>query len=180
MADKPDLDTPEDLDDVRFAEGTTGRRVAAAKRGKRVCRNKGSLNKKTIQKIQQAEREAAGYVAKRRTTLAVDHMDEMIDFLHGLVAKLVPWHPDGTPNGRDHAMWFRALDAFQGFLNMRAPYQSPRLGAVAIIPSPTRQKTVVNVTSLNEKGEKIFSDPPPVSEDVKQIEHEPSEPNEAA
>ena len=30
---------------------------------------------------------------------------------------------------------FRAVAVFQGFLAMRAPYQSLRLGAVAILPS---------------------------------------------
>jgi hypothetical protein len=53
---------------------------------------------------------------------------------------------------------------------MRAPYQSPRLSAVQIMPSASRQRTTVNVTILNERGEKIYSDVPADSE-LKQIEH---------
>jgi len=86
-------------------------------------------------------------------------MDEMVGYFSNLVGVLAPWNADGTPReGRDHDLWFRAVAAFQGFLAMRAPYQSPRLGAVAIVPPTTQQRTTVHVTILNERGEKVFSD----------------------
>jgi hypothetical protein len=60
----------------------------------------------------------------------------MVQYFKNLVDLLVPWNPDGTRReGRDEDLWFRAVAVFQGFPAMRAPYQSPRLGAVAILPS---------------------------------------------
>ena len=41
---------------------------------------------------------------------------------------------------------------------MRAPYQTPRMSAVAIVPPATQKRTVVNVTILNDRGEKVYSD----------------------
>jgi hypothetical protein len=135
-------------------------------------RKKGSINKKTIEKLALAEREVAA--ASKGAKFAVDHMDEMISFFRALVGKLVPWKPDGTPRpGRDHAVWFRCVDAFQGFLAMRAPYQSARLSAVAIMPAQAQQRTTVNVTILNERGEKVYSDSDdlaPVADDMKTID----------
>jgi hypothetical protein len=85
-------------------------------------------------------------------------MDEMIEWFRNLVGALVPFEKDGSlrPN-RDPNLWFRAIAAFQGFLSMRAPYQSPRLSAVQIMPQQAQQRTTVNVTILNERGEKVFS-----------------------
>jgi hypothetical protein len=63
-------------------------------------------------------------------------MDDMVEYLKSLVDLLAPWNSDGTRReDRDVNLWFRAVDVFQGFLAMRAPYQSPRLGMVAILPS---------------------------------------------
>jgi hypothetical protein len=63
-------------------------------------------------------------------------MDHMVEYFSNLVGVLAPWSTDGTPReGRDHDLWFRAVATFQGFLAMRAPYQTPRLGAVAVLPS---------------------------------------------
>lgn len=135
-------------------------------------RKKGVPNKRTIAKIQEAERDIElSRTGKKK--LAIDHMDDMIEKLRNVVALLVPWEDDGTKRkGKDARLWFRALDAFQGFLNMRAPYQSPRLSAVAIMPAQAKQRTVVNVTILNERGDKVFSDAP---EEMKQIEHAPGD-----
>jgi hypothetical protein len=40
---------------------------------------------------------------------------------------------------------------------MRAPYQTPRMSAVAIVPPAAQQRTTVHVTILNERGEKMIS-----------------------
>jgi hypothetical protein len=137
------------------------------KRRKWGGRKKGALNKATRIKI--AEAEAASAAAKRGT-LAVERMDEMIEFLRGVVAKLVPWQADGAAiEGRDVKTWLRIVESFERFLVARAPYQSARLSAVAIVPAAQRQRTVVNVTILNERGEKVWSDVP-ADDELKQIE----------
>jgi hypothetical protein len=160
--------TPEQIE-ADEADAVRGAGYKRKRRRKYGGRKRGTPNKRTIEKVRQAEREISA--PERGKKIAVDHMDEMIEFLRGVVAKLVPWNADGTAiEGRDSVLWFKAVDAFQGFLNMRAPYQSPRLSAVQIVPSASRQRTVVNVTILNERGEKIFSDMPTES-DLKQIEH---------
>lgn len=154
--------------DARFVRGA-GYKQPGRKRKPGGGRKKGSLNKRTIEKVRQAEREITA--PERGKKIAIDHMDEMIEFLRGVVAKLMPFNADGTlMEGRDSVLWFKAVDAFQGFLNMRAPYQSPRLSAIQMVPAQGRQRTVVNVTILNERGEKIYSDVPADSE-LKQIEH---------
>jgi hypothetical protein len=55
------------------------------------------------------------------------------------------------------------------YLALRAPYQSPRLSAVQVLPQQAAKRTTVNVTILNERGEKVFSDVPE-GEDMKLIE----------
>jgi hypothetical protein len=55
------------------------------------------------------------------------------------------------------------------YLHMRAPYQSPRLSAVQVVPQQAAKRTTVNVTILNERGEKVFSDVRE-EEDMKRIE----------
>ena len=139
------------------------------KRKKYGGRKKGSINKATAEKLERAHREMTA--PERGKKIAIDHMDEMIEFLRGVVARLVPWDKEGKPlEGRDTIVWFKAVEAFQGFLNMRAPYQSPRLSAVQIVPATARQRTTVNVTILNERGDKVYSDVPP-DDELKQIEH---------
>jgi hypothetical protein len=109
-------------------------RPTAILRQKTGGRKKGSRNKRTVEKVRTAERELMAARAGKK--LAVDHMDEMIDYFKSLVGLLAPWQPDGTPReDRDVNLWFRVVAVFQGFLSMRAPYQSPRLGAVTIVPS---------------------------------------------
>jgi methionyl-tRNA synthetase len=140
-----------------------------AKRQKYGGRQKGSINKRTLSKIAEAEREVTK--AHKGATFAIDHMDEMIDYFRGLIAVHQPWNTDGSKKeGKDDKLWFRCVEVFQGFLNMRAPYQSPRLSAVAIMPQQARQKTVVNVTILNEQGNTVYSDTP--GDDAKIIEHD--------
>jgi|SRR5262245_51219832 len=143
------------------------------KRQKFGGRKKGSLNRKTLQKMVAGEREVA--VARQRGLkgrLAIDHMDDMILFFDVLVREtLNPWNLDGTRReGYDEGIWFRAVAAFQAFLNMRAPYQTPRLSALALMPQQAARKTTVNVTILNDKGDKVFADD---ASEIKTIEAEP-------
>jgi hypothetical protein len=120
-------------------------------------RKKGTLNKRTIAKLRAAEHELEAARSGKR--LAIDHMDEMIDYFSNLVGLLAPWNPNGTRReDRSVDLWFRSVAAFQGFLAMRARYQTPRMSAVAIVPPAVRQRTTVHVTILNERGEKVFSD----------------------
>lgn|SRR5262245_18650728 len=160
--------------DAAFARGSGYKQPQSARKKTRRGRKRGSLNKRTIARLVAAQK-AIEQPERERKKLAIDHMDEMIEFLRGVVAKLVPWNSDGTLiEGRDQVLWFKAVEAFQGFLQMRAPYQSPRLSAVQIVPAASRQRTVVNVTILNERGQKIYSDMPEDSE-LKQIEHSSSD-----
>jgi hypothetical protein len=162
----------EEKRDAEFARAP-GYHKPQRKRRKHGGRKRGTPNRRTVEKLEAAHREMTA--PQRGKKIAIDHMDEMIEFLRGVVAKLVPWDKDGKAiEGRDSVLWFKAVDAFQGFLNMRAPYQSPRLSAVQIVPAASRQRTTVNVTILNERGEKIYSDAPPDSE-LKQIEHHDEE-----
>ncbi len=137
-------------------------------------RKKGSVNRKTLERIAAAERQVTAFTSKGKK-LAIDHMDEMIDYFSRLVAVLVPWEPNGSPrDNKDKDLWFRAVAAYQGFLNMRAPYQSPRLSAIQMVPAQAQQRTTVNVTILNERGEKVYSDSDS-GDDAKLIEHESGE-----
>lgn len=172
-----DQATMDETEDAHFA------RKAKAK-SKRGGRKKGARNKKTLQKLAELERELAGYKSTRRTKIAIDHMDEMIEWLRNLVGAAQAFDAAGVPRpGYDPKLWFRILDAFGGFLAMRAPYQSPRLSAIAIMPqqSAATQKTTVNVTILNERGDKVYSDADTsMEDDTKLIEHVPSSSDEAA
>ena len=134
-------------------------REAQSKRPKTGGRKKDTFSKRTIEKLLVAEQEIAAARAGKK--LAIDHMDDMVEYFKSLVALLAPWNADGTRReGSDHDLWFRIVAAFQGFLAMRAPYQTPRMSAVAIVPPAVRQRTTVRVTILNERGEKVFSDVP--------------------
>jgi hypothetical protein len=79
-----------------------------------------------------------------------------VEYFSNLVGVLAPWEPDGTPRpDRDQKLWFRAVEVFKDFLALRAPFQSSRLTAVAIVPqAPPQQRTMVNVIILNDRGEK--------------------------
>lgn len=159
--DDPPIDDIPDDEKARFVPISEERMLnfeRTVKRPKYGGRKKGALNKKTLQKLFMAEKEVLAVRKGKR--MAIDHMDEMIGYFERLVRfQLNPWNIDGTKKqDADEAMWFRCVEVFQSFLNMRAPYQSPRLSALALMPSQARQKTTVNVTILNERGEKVFSD----------------------
>lgn len=139
-------------------------------------RPNGSLDKLTIYKRITAQREL---LADANFKIATEHMDSQIGWLEGLVATLNPFSADGhVIKGKSTRLYFRAFELYRDFLALRAPYQSPRLSAVQVTPAQSRRTTTVNVTILNEKGEKEYSDAP--SEDTKLIEHVPSSDEEAA
>ena len=71
--------------------------------------------------------------------LATEIMDQEIARLGELMTLLYPWDEDGS------------------------------LSAVQVVPQQAAKRTTVNVTILNERGEKVFSDLPE-EEDMKQIE----------
>lgn len=138
-------------------------------------RPKGSESKSTIEARLKAQREL---IKASNGKIATEHMDEQIGELEGLIKKLYPFDDEGRViKGKSSPIYFRAFELFRDFLCMRAPYQSPRLSAVAIAPARSNQKTVVSVTILNERGEKVYADPP---EDTKVIEHVPKADEEAA
>jgi hypothetical protein len=113
--------------------------------------------------------------------LAVEIMDQEIDQLAELVNVLYPWDAEGKQlKGKSLNAYYWARELKRDFLAMRAPYQSPRLSAVQIVPAQNRQQvTEVNVTILNEKGEVEYTDAPE-DDELKQIEHVPSQDEEAA
>jgi hypothetical protein len=158
--------------DERFARKPSDERKRRAKGG---GRKKGSLNKRTIERLRQAEIQIDN-VRRTGEKLAVHHMDEMIFWFRELVAKLVPFDENGMVlKDRNPQIWFRAVECFQGFLTMRAPYQTARLSAVQIMPVQAQQRTTVNVTILNERGEKVYSDSADPSDNAKVIEHMPAD-----
>lgn len=128
-------------------------------------RRKGSKNKRTLERERLAHEAAkrlsapdAQPIRRHSKKIAVDHMDEMIAYFRDLVAVLSPWNADGTRRHDDDQLWLRVVAAYQGFLSMRAPYQSARLNAVAVYPQQAQQRTEVNVTILNEQGSQVYSD----------------------
>jgi hypothetical protein len=124
----------------------------------------GSIDKALIEQQIMQQREL---LADANYKIATEHMDQQIGWLEGLVAVLNPFGPDGTLiKGRDAKLYFRAFELYRDFLSMRAPYQSPRLSAISMVPQRTA-RTVVNVTILNERGEQVWADRP---EPLKQIE----------
>jgi hypothetical protein len=145
-----------------------------AKRRKYGGRKKGTRNKLTLEKLRAAEQEIAA--ARGAKKLAIEHMDDMLEYFRNLVRVLSPWDADGTPRpDRDQKLWFRTVEVFKDFLALRATYQSPRLSAVAIVPQAPQQRTVVNVTILDGRGEKVYSDVPE-DEDTKLIDGSLGEP----
>lgn len=158
--------------DADFARGAGYRHGPRPRKHKKHGgRKAGTPNKRTLAKLDEARRLAAG----GRAILAVDQMDDMITMLRGLVDRMMPFDDAGTPiKGKPQGPWFRAVDALARYLGMRAPYQSPTLAAVALVPHQNKaQHTTVNVTILNERGEKVYSDDDRL-DDAKLIEHEPA------
>jgi hypothetical protein len=134
-------------------------------------RPRGSLDIHTIEKQLLAKREL---LAAANHKIATEHMDEQIGWLELLVEQLNPFDETGhVIKGKSSRTYFRAFELYRDFLSMRAPYQSPRLSAVQVVPAGQGpRRTTVNVTILNERGEKEWSDVP---EDLKQIEHVPND-----
>jgi len=121
------------------------------KRGKSVA---------TIAKELEAQR---GQLTKRGYKFAVEHMDDAINWLRGAMALKQPWMPDGTERkGGDVELFFRLLGLLRDFSNARAPYQTPRLSAVAVVPGPPAkdgdQVTTMTVNIFNQRGEKVGDD----------------------
>lgn len=136
------------------------------KRKKTGGRKKGAPNKRTLEKLHKAEKELAAVRAGRPTKLAIDHMDEMIAFFRQLVTTLMPWNADGTTReGRDPRLWFRAVEAFQGFLNLRAPYQSPRLNAVAFLTPESQEPSDITLVEHGLRLERMGLPKPTIEGD---------------
>lgn len=106
---------------------------------------------------------------------AVEVMDDKIAHFDALMKTLYPWDNEGKQiRGKSVQAYYWASEMHRDYVQMRAPYQSPRLSAVQIVPAQNRQNvTEVNVTILNEKGDVEYTDMP--EDDLKQIEHMPSE-----
>jgi len=78
-----------------------------------------------------------------------------------LVELLFPWDENGVQlKGKSVNAYYWASEMRRDFLALRAPYQSPRLSAVQVMPTQAGKTTTVNVTILNEKGEVEYSDVP--------------------
>jgi hypothetical protein len=153
---------------------TGDRRKARVKPGRKRGRPKGALSKATIEKTLKAQR---ALLKSAQYKIATEHMDEQIGKLEGLVALLYPFDEAGdVRKGKDTSLYFHAFDLFRDFLCMRAPYQSPRLSAVQVVPAQARQQTTVNVTILNERGEQVYSDSENPPGNAKLIENEPMVP----
>jgi hypothetical protein len=153
------------------------RRKSRAVPGRKRGRPKGALDKATIQKQLKAHREL---LKSAQYKIATEHMDEQIGELHDLVKLLYPFDANGgVIKGRDTSFYFQAFGLFRDFLCMRAPYQSPRLSAIAMAPARPNQRTMVHVTILNENGQKVFSDSDESGNEMKTIEGV-AKPGEAA
>jgi hypothetical protein len=68
-----------------------------------------------------------------------------------------------------------ASELRRDYLALRAPYQSPRLSSVQVLPQQNGKRTTVNVTILDEHGKKVYSDVPEEPE-LKLIEGTAGEP----
>src|SRR5215831_14961636 len=136
----------------RVKKRTRTRTSGTRRRG----REKGSKNKSTIQKELLAKRELLA-----EGMLATEMMDQEIGRLGELMTLLYPWDEDGKQiTGKSVNAYYWASELRRDHLHMLAPYQSPRLSAVQVMPQQAAKRTTVNVTILNERGEKVFSDLP--------------------
>jgi hypothetical protein len=138
-------------------------------------RDRGSKNRATIERELKAER-----ASLPGGKLAVECMDDEIVRFEKLVQVLYPWDENGKQiKSKSLQAYYWAAEMRRDYIALRAPYQSPRLSAVQIVP-PGQQKRVteVNVTILNERGETEFSDAP--DDDMKLIEHEANKNDEEA
>lgn len=112
----------------------------------------------TIAKELEAQR---GQLKRRGYKFAVEHMDDAIDFLRGAMALKQPWMPDGSlRQGGDVELFFRLIGLLRDFTNARAPYQTPRLSAVAVVPAAKGEDhaTTMTVNIFNQRGERVGDD----------------------
>lgn len=128
-----------------------------ARGARRMGRVKGSKNKTTIERELLAKRELLS-----NGKLAVEIMDEEIERFAELEKVLYPWNERGEKlKDKSTNAYFWCCEMRRDYISLRAPYQSPRLSAVQMLPMQNSGKrTTVNVTILNERGEKVFSDVP--------------------
>ena len=145
----------------RVKKRTRTRTSGTRRRG----REKGSKNKSTIQRELLAKR-----VLLAEGLLATEIMDQEIARLGELMTLLYPWDEDGKQiTGKSVNAYYWVSELRRDFLALRAPYQSPRLSAVQVVPQQAAKRTTVHVTILDERGEKVFSDVPE-EKDMKLIE----------
>jgi len=154
----------------RVKKRTRTRTSGTRRRG----RQPGSKNKSTIQRELLAKRELL-----TEGMLATEIMDQEIARLGDLMTLLYPWDEGGKQiAGKSVNAYYWASELRRDYLHMRAPYQSPRLSAVQVVPTQRAEHTTVHVTILDEKGEKVFSDDevPEEKESMKLIEGSLGEP----
>jgi len=128
-----------------------------AKRGRPL----NSKNRSTIEKELKAE-----IAQLPNGKLAVEEMDVEIARFEKLQEVLYPWGEDGKLiEGKTEQAYYWASEMRRDYVQMRAPYQSPRLSSVQVVPAgQSKRNTTVNVTILNERGEQEYTDVTPDSD----------------
>lgn len=117
-------------------------------------RPKGSLNKRTLARIEKAR----GNLPEVRK-LSLTSLRETARYLGSAMILKDPWNADGTPrDGGDYKTFMELAAMKLRYLEAITPYEAPRLAAIAMLPQGERQVTYVNVTILDERGGKVFSD----------------------
>ena len=114
--------------------------------------------------------------AARLRSSAAAREETNIARLGELMTLLYPWSEDGKQiTGKSVNAYYWASELRRDYLHMLTPYQSPRLSAVQVVPQQAAKRTTVNVTILNERGERIYSDVDAAAVvDDKVIEHQPN------
>jgi hypothetical protein len=155
--------TSEEYKDAEFAR--TKKYKKKPTRPKYGGRKKGSLNRITIEKRRTIEKELLARQQMMKIEgkkLAVEHMDEALAWIREAMATIDPLSEgrlSRDEGSADLKLFIELIHLLHDFSVARAPYQTPRLTAMTIVP-PQRQRTMVNVTILNDRGEKIYSDAP--------------------
>jgi hypothetical protein len=117
-------------------------------------RPKGALNKRTLAAIEKAK---GNLPAVHR--LSLTSLRETARYLGSAMALKQPWNTDGTPrDGGDYKVFTELAVLQLRYLEAITPYEAPRLAAIQMVPQGERQRTMVNVTILDERGGKVFSD----------------------
>jgi hypothetical protein len=127
-------------------------------------RPKGSLNKRTLKIIDDLNKKVPDI---RRQSL--DYLRDALAYITGAMAYKRPWNPDGTDRvGGNYKMFMALCDLQIKYAHAITPYEAARLSAITLLPQQ-KARTVVNVTILNEQGDKIWDDIAP-DRDLKQVE----------